>query len=401
MSTLAAAEPYTTRFQTAVSTVDGRDVTLETTYFYPESGGQSADRGEIDGIDVEHVRKEGERVVHTLSTAPAWSAGHRALCEVDWSFRMYCMRAHTASHALYGAGRRVLDDLGYGGFGIDEEKVRIDFRTSTDVTDSTLVELERLVNEAVWDSRDVSWEEVPLSEARERDDVAFNTRTEEGVFGEADTVRIVTVEEWDAAACGGTHARNTREVGPVTLLDRSNPGEGLTRVEFAVGGAGIDRRATEKAAALDATTALGTSVADLPAAVERLQAERSELAKEVERLRSEALDHRLERLCSDPVEREGRTWVVGTVDGVGPNDVDDRARELAGQRADVVALVGRDDPPFVVVGAAAGADAIVDDVTAAFGGGGGGSDRVAQAGGLSSDPETIAAYLKSGEMPDG
>ncbi|NHN48643.1 hypothetical protein G9464_13705 [Halostella sp. JP-L12] len=401
MTTLAAAEPYTTRFQTEIAAVDGRDVTLETTYFYPESGGQPADRGKIDGVDVEHVRKDGEAVVHTLATAPEWSAGHRALCEVDWTFRMYCMRAHTASHALYGAGRRLLDDLGYGGFGIDEEKVRIDFRTSSDVTDETLVELERLVNEAVWDSRDVSWEEIPLAEARDRDDVAFNTKTEEGVFGEADTVRIVTIEDWDVAACGGTHVRNTREVGPVTLLDRSNPGEGLTRVEFAVGAAGIERRATEKTAALDASAVLGTNVDDLPAAAERLREENADLKDEVERLRAEALDRRLERLCEDAVEREGRTWVVGTVDGVGPNDVDDRARQLAGDRADVVALVGRDDPPFVVVGATSGADAVVDDVTAAFGGGGGGSDRVAQAGGLTGDPETVVAYLKSGEMPDG
>ncbi|WP_135534283.1 alanyl-tRNA editing protein [Halostella pelagica] len=399
MSRQAAAEPYTTRFETGISAVDGRDVTLETTYFYPQSGGQPADRGKIDGKEVVDVQVTDDGVVHRLAEAPGWRPGHRALCEVDWSFRMYCMRAHTASHALYGAGRRVLDDLGYGGFGIDDKKIRIDFRTTTDVTDETLVELERLVNEAVWDSRDVSWEEVPVEDARERDDVAFNTKTEEGVFGDSDTVRVVTIEGWDAAACGGTHVRNTREIGPVTVIGRSNPGEGLTRVEFAVGTAGIDRRTTEKSAAFEASTVLGANVTEVPQAARRLQDEVAELEAEVEELRENLLDRRVADLCEDVEERGGRTVVAGTVDGVGPNDVDDVVRELAGDVADVVALVGSDRPPFVVVGSETDATDVIDDVTAEFGGGGGGSDRVAQAGGLDGDPDRIVEYLKTGDSP--
>jgi len=397
MSKLAAAEPYTTRFETAITDVDGRDVTLETTYFYPESGGQPADRGRIDGIDVVDVRRADDGTVHTLADEPDWRAGRRALCEVDWEYRMYCMRAHTASHALYGAGRRLLDDLGYGGFGIDDRKVRIDFRTSTTIGDATLVELERLVNETVWDSRDVSWEEVPVAEARERDDVAFNTKTEEGVLGDDGEVRIVTIEDWDVAACGGTHVRNTREIGPVTVLGRSNPGEGLTRVEFAVGPAGVDRRTTEKAAALEASSALDASVADLPEAAERTRESVAELEAEVRELRDELLDRQVAALRNETGRRDGHTWAVGTVDRAGPNDVDDRVQALAGDAADVVALVGGDSAPFVVVGAAsADATAVVDDVTATFGGGGGGSDDVAQAGGLDADPDEVVAYLKSG-----
>jgi alanyl-tRNA synthetase len=401
MSRLAAAEPYTTRFETAITAVDGRDVTLETTYFYPESGGQPADRGKIDGTKVVDVQVTENGVVHRLAEEPGWRPGHRALCEIDWSFRMYCMRAHTTSHALYGAGRTLFDDLGYGGFGIDEEKVRIDFRTTTDLTDETLVELERLVNQTVWDSRDVSWDEIPVDDAREREDIAFNTKTEEGVFGDSDTVRVVTIEGWDEAACGGTHVRNTREIGPVTVLGRSNPGEGLTRVEFAVGRPGIDRRTAEKAAAFEASNVLGTSVTDIPDATRRLRKEVEELEAEVEELRGDRIDHEIEELCEDVVKRDGRTWVAGTVDGVGPNDIDDRARDLAGDVADVVALVGTERPPFVVVGAETDATAVVDDVTAEFGGGGGGSDRVAQAGGLDCDPDSVVDYLESGELPDG
>jgi alanyl-tRNA synthetase len=76
------------------------------------------------------------------------------------------------------------------------------------VDDDALVELERLTNRAVWDSREVSWRRLPADEALDREDVAFNTKTEAGITG--DTVRIVEIEGWDVAACGGTHVRNTQ-----------------------------------------------------------------------------------------------------------------------------------------------------------------------------------------------
>ncbi|MFB6177568.1 MAG: alanyl-tRNA editing protein, partial [Halobaculum sp.] len=241
---LAPAEPSVRSFDATVTAVDGRDVTLSETYFYAEAGGQPADRGTIDGTVVEDVQATADGVVHTLREQPAFDSGDTVRGEIDDDFRTYCMRAHTASHALYGAGRQLFDDLGYGGFGIGEEKVRVDFTTDADITDETLVELERLVNRAVWDSRPVSWEEVPVEEARNREEVSFNTKTEEGVMADADSVRIVTIEGWDWAACGGTHVSNTREIGPVAVQSRSNPGEGMTRVEFAVGPSGIEQTAT-------------------------------------------------------------------------------------------------------------------------------------------------------------
>jgi len=401
---LAAAEPYTTRWESTVRSVDGTAVTLETTFFYAESGGQPADRGRIAGIDVVDVQHEADGVVHYLAEAPAFGAGHQALCDVDWEYRMYCMRAHTASHALYGAARRRLDDLGYGGFDIGDEKVRIDFESSTPVDDEELVELESLVNRAVWQSRDVEWEEVPVAEAERREDVAFNAKTEEGVFGDADTVRLVTIGDadgdrstWDVAACGGTHVRNTREIGPITLLSRSNPGEGLTRIEFAVGGAGIERRATEKRAVLEASDALGTSVADLPDAVERLRNEREELEATVAAYGDRLVDARIADLADDPVERDGRAWIVGTVADADANALAAPVREATGDRGDVVVLTGEDGGTFVVAGATDGVDAgdVVDRITGEFGGGGGGSPAFAQGGGIDAAPETVVDFVRN------
>jgi alanyl-tRNA synthetase len=272
----------------------------------------------------------------------------------------------------------------------------VDFTTTTDIDDATLVELERLTNRVVWDARDVSWERVPKQEALDRENIAFNTKTEEGVLSGSDTVRVVTVDDWDVAACGGTHVSNTREIGPVEVLSRSNPGEGLTRVEFAVGPTGIDDRAETKRAALAASRELGISVAGLPERVADLRDERDRLESELHDLEAEVLDARLADLPTE--QRDGLTWRVGTVAGFDANTVGDRLKSLVGEAGDVLAVVGSGDSRFVVVAvtgaAAADAGDIVDRVTDEFGGGGGGGPTFAQGGGLSADADDVVAFLR-------
>ncbi|MFB6207177.1 MAG: alanyl-tRNA editing protein [Haloglomus sp.] len=398
-NSLAPDEPDVTTFEAQVTAVeeDPAALVLSETYFYPEGGGQPADRGTIAGVPVTDVQTIDGRVVHQLAEPPAVAAGETVSCEVDAAFRTYCRRAHTASHALYGAGRQLFDELGYGGFGItppDEGggKVRVDLRTPSDVDDDALVELERLTNRTVWESRDVSWERVPADEALDRPDVAFNTKTEEGISG--DTVRLVEIDGWDIAACGGTHVRNTRTIGPVTVLERSNPGEGLTRVEFAVGPRAIDRRADDYRAALDAARTLGTGVADLPDAVARARDERADLEAELSALRERYVDARVAALREDAVERDGHRWLVGVVEGLDANALAERASALAGDEAAVVALVADEASLAVATDGDVDAGDVVDDVTDEFGGGGGGSPTVAQAGGLDADPEAVVAFLR-------
>ena len=383
----AAEAPGTLAFETTVRD-GGSEVVLEETYFYPESGGQPADRGTLGGLAVLDVQERGDDIVHTVDGA--LEAGTTVRGAIDPEFRRYCMRAHTASHVLYGAGRRLFDELGYGGFGITPGKVRVDFSTPSDIDDETLVELERLVNRCVWDSRDVTWGREPREAALDREDVAFNTKTEEGLTGE--TVRVVEIDGWDAAACGGTHVSNTREIGPVTVLGRSNPGEGLTRVEFAVGPDGIDRRATEKAAAFEAAETLGTALTDLPDAVDRLRAERESLVAERDALRERVLDARVADIAADSFERDGETWAAGVVDA-DANALAERVRDRP-DGVEVLLLVTPSGQLAVGAGEECDAGDIVGTLTDRFGGGGGGSADVAQAGGLDSDGRTVVDSIR-------
>lgn len=393
MTSLAPREPYTTTFTATVAAVDDTEVVLDETYFYAESGGQPADRGTIDGIDVVDVQHDDRAVVHELASEPSIEPGERIDASVDPGFRTYCMRAHTASHVCYGAGRRLFDDLGYGGFDIGEEKVRVDFATTTDIDDDLLVELERSTNRAVWASHDVQWEEMERNAALERDDIAFNTKTEEGIDGDA--VRVVTVEGWDVAACGGTHVRNTREIGPVTVLGRSNPGEGLTRVEFAVGPPAIERRATERARAMRAARRLETTVDELPNAIERLQAEHAELRTAFDDLQETVVDARIAELRENVVRKDGSRWLVGDLSGLDANELAERAQAVVGDELEVVALVS-DDGEYLAVATTGAVDAgdVVARVTDEFGGGGGGSPTVAQGGGLDADAADVVASIR-------
>ncbi len=397
----APANPEVREFEATVKRVDGQEIVLEETYFYPASGGQPSDRGTIGGTLLEDVREADGEVVHVLADPADIDVGETVACVVDDTFRTYCARAHTASHVLYGAARRICEDLGYAGFDISPEKVRVDLTTAEPLDDDDLVELERLSNRAVWESRAVSWETFSESEARNVEGIAFNTKTEEGAMSGSEEVRVVTVENWDVAACGGTHVANTAEIGPIATLDRSNPGEGVTRVEFAVGPTAIDRTAAVHAAALESAAALDTNVGDLPDAAMRLREEADQVASDLHDAERKLLRARLRELPTTEVD--GTRWAVGTVADSEPNDLREPAEATLSKDPDndgcaAIAAVGTGDAPFVVVATTPESDVdageTVDAVTEAFGGGGGGGPTFAQGGGLTADSDTVVQWFR-------
>ncbi|QFU81249.1 alanyl-tRNA editing protein [Natronorubrum aibiense] len=282
----AAREPYATRFEAEVTAVDGNRVWLETSYFYGASGGQPADRGTIGGLEVVDIQYVDGDPVHVVAEEPSFRRGHRVLCSVEWAFRMYCMRAHTAGHILAGAVKRTLGKGAVGNLELDEETVSLALEAES-VDEETLLELDELVNRIVWESRPVSWEDVPLATARDRGRIRFNEDDASAVDVETDRVRVVTIDtndsngtgavrssargQWDIAACGGTHVRNTREVGPVTVCGQSTGDDGLPTIELAVGPNAIERRAAEKRAAFATRRALAVDLEAVPDELDRLE----------------------------------------------------------------------------------------------------------------------------------
>ncbi len=134
----------------------------------------------------------------------------------------------------------------------------------------------------------------------------------------------------------------------------------------------------------------------MPDEVGRLRERVESLEADVRDLEGELAKRQLDALREEVVERDGRTWLVGAVEGLDANALGDQAQSLAGDAAEVVALAGRDGRTFVVVADAGDGDAgaVVEDVTGEFGGGGGGSPGFAQGGGIDAEPGEVVGYLR-------
>jgi alanyl-tRNA synthetase len=260
MSRLYYDDSYLRRFHASVESGSSGParVYLDRTAFYPTSGGQPFDTGSIGPARVvEVVEEEDERVAHVLD-APL-EAGWYA-CEIDWPRRFDHMQQHTGQHLLSA----VLADafqIPTVSFHLGAEASTIDVEASN-FEQARVVEAEQRANELIFENRPVT---VSYHDAREELGLRKPTLRE-------GTIRVVSIEDLDRSACGGTHVSSTAEVGPLFIrkLDKIR---GNVRIEFLCG-----RRAIERARAdFDALSAIArrfTSPLDQAAALVASQADR-------------------------------------------------------------------------------------------------------------------------------
>ncbi|HEV8595028.1 MAG TPA: alanine--tRNA ligase, partial [Thermoplasmata archaeon] len=139
------------RFFAKVLAVEGTGVVLDQTYFYPEGGGQEADRGTIRGYDVADVQQAGDSVVHFLKVTPSnLAVGKRVKCEIDWNRRQKLKRHHTATHITLGAARKVLGNhVWQSGAHKGPDEARLDITHYDALSDDEVRKIERLANEIV------------------------------------------------------------------------------------------------------------------------------------------------------------------------------------------------------------------------------------------------------------
>jgi len=225
---LYLGDAYLARFEAEVVSARDREgrpaVILDRSAFYPEGGGQPADRGTLGGIPVVDVREEDGEVLHLLG-GPAPSG--RVLGEVDWRRRFDHMQQHHGQHLLSAAFER-LHGARTVSFHLGEELCTIDLdRAPSRIGPAELRGAEGAANDAVW-------RDLPVA-AREHspEELARLPLRKEAVRGS----RVVVVaaegpgkrEVVDASPCGGTHPRRTGEVGAVAVLRAHRWGEGTRR----------------------------------------------------------------------------------------------------------------------------------------------------------------------------
>ncbi len=220
-------DAYVQEFDASVLTVlaDERAVVLDRTAFYPGGGGQPCDFGSltVNGVVyvVDKVKKQGDDVLHFLGgTSPLPSAGSASHGTLDWVRRHKLMRTHTALHVLCGTVFRDYGALVTGG-DMEPLKGRMDFEFET-MRGDLVREIELAVNKEVAEAREIRVNILPREEAFQIPDLI---RTKINLLPEGIShVRTIEIVGLDLQADGGTHVRNTNEVGKIRVVDYKSKG---------------------------------------------------------------------------------------------------------------------------------------------------------------------------------
>ena len=226
-------DSYLREFEATVTAVREGAVTLNRTAFYPGGGGQPHDTGVLiwNGVErtVTKVKKQGSEVWHWLEGNPP-AVGTVVTGRLDWERRYRLMRTHTALHILCGVIWRDYGASVTGG-NMKPGNARMDFELESMSVDFAET-VERKINEEVAAARPVTWRELPREEAFQIPDLI---RTKINLLPPQITrVRVVEIEGLDLQADGGTHVRNTREVGPIKVVGHTSKGRINKRLRIAL-----------------------------------------------------------------------------------------------------------------------------------------------------------------------
>lgn len=200
--------PYQTDHDTFVASVDGAQITLESTIFFAFSGGQESDYGTIGGYPVISAVKKGSEIIYTLPDDHRLGLGQSVRIEIDWERRYRLMRLHFAAELVLELFYKAVPGINKVGAHIAQNKARIDFEWPESISPM----LQGFADEA---NR--------IIESGLTIQTGFDDSKNERRYWE--------IEGFSKVPCGGTHVRTTREIGPIRLK-RNNIGRGKERVEI-------------------------------------------------------------------------------------------------------------------------------------------------------------------------
>ena len=367
-------------------------VVLDKTPFYAEMGGQVADQGVLTSADcslrVLDVKKTPKGYyVHTcVLESGIVKVGDHLTAKVDKEYRMAVCRNHTATHLLQAALREVLGDhVHQAGSYQDGEITHFDFTHFSAVTAEELARVEKIVNDRIFDAMDVTVKEMPIDEAKKLGAMAL--------FGEkyGKVVRVVDIEGWSTEFCGGTHVRNTAQIGCFKIVSESSVAAGIRRIE-AVTGKNLLLRANKQETMLHTVAAAlkANNVVGLPARAEAVMAENKAMSKELDDMKAKIAASKVTSLFDDAEEVGGvkiaSAYFTGTsgdtlrgmCDTVRDKAVNPVVAVLVGKAEDKITMAVTVNKMAQEKGLKAGV--LVKEISAIAGGKGGGKPDFAMAG---------------------
>ncbi|NJE46010.1 alanyl-tRNA editing protein AlaX [Thermococcus sp. GR7] len=359
---------------------------LDRTIFYPEGGGQPSDRGVIEGngfrVLVDRVY-ERDRIWHEGKLEGRLpEAGERVRLVLDWDWRYENMKNHTGQHIL-SAVLKNLYGLDTTGFQIFDDYNKIEVNGELDWEMITRAEIE--ANSIVWEAIPVTVEEFKDLP----DDIARTLRKH--VSKVTDRVRIVMIGDIDRTPCGGTHVRNTSEIGLIKVLRFYRKSKKLWRIEFVAGNRALKYLNKLLADYWESLDEMPNKNRPLVERVKDLKAELDKLEEEKDNLRKELWEWKAKALL-DRAEEIGGVRIVSHIESADMKDAQAFVVYLVDKNPGTIALVvGKNYVIFAKNRDVEGIsmNELLKEVLAKVGGGGGGGEMLARGGGFKLPPEDV------------
>ncbi len=377
---------------------DGRvAVMLRETPFYAESGGQVSDHGTITGagwsVSVSDVKKLDGRIA-AIGVATGEIIFGPAHAVVPRARRHDTERNHTATHLLHAALRQVLGEhVHQAGSLVSPDRLRFDFTHHGPLTHDQLVAIEAQVNAGVWTAAPVNTRESAYADAVAEGAMAL--------FGEkyGDVVRVVEIPALSVELCGGTHVRNTAEIGLVRIVSEGGVAAGVRRIEAVTGPRAFQFLADRERALVQVATRLKVPMAGTATNIEQIEKKIDALIDERKQF-EKRLDDAMrggtagggvaQQLATRASEVQGVRFIatrVEVVDVKALQSLGDSLREALGSGVAVLGAVLADGKGALLAVSTDDArdrglraDLVVREVAATVGGRGGGKPHMAQAG---------------------
>jgi alanyl-tRNA synthetase len=232
-------KPYDIHFEAEIIGIDRDGILLDRTLFYPQGGGQESDRGILvkDNltIDVNNVSKEGDNIIHHISSGDKSriKVGDLLSGEIDWNYRYGVMRAHSSQHIISALIKNKFDiDTAHATISFEDVSLQIARNISDDQFKEVIMEFNRIctIENHEFQTRVVN-----------RDEIDVEGKQIRGKIPEQGKVRLVELKNYDLICCGGTHVKNTSEIGPIFVYE-FNKG---TNFKFIVGSKALSQLTTD------------------------------------------------------------------------------------------------------------------------------------------------------------
>lgn len=364
-------------------------VVLDKTPFYAEGGGQVNDNGFMSTqeitVKIDKVEKKDGIFYHSGTVDKGTlKTGDMILAHVDNIKRNKTARNHTATHLLQKALRNVLGShVQQAGSMVNEKVLRFDFSHFEALTKEQLSQVEKIVNDAINEFMEVTCREMSMEEAQAAGAMAL--------FGEkyGNVVRVVNAGGWSIELCGGTHVRNTGEIGAFKIISEGGIASGVRRIE-AVTGTGVLEEALKSEAIIDrACEPLKCNQNALSDKVKSISDELKAVKKELDDLKKAAMGGEADSLVTNAKDVNGVKLITKEFVDCSINDMRNLSDDIKAAHKGIVmvfAAVNNGKATFLVsitddlVEKGLHAGDMVKQIAAACGGGGGGKADMAQAG---------------------